>query len=73
MEMFDDKQIFWKILVGLQIAIWDLCFLNEKSTIPLRMMPLPVTPKGFEPISSEPESEILSIELWGRLALRLQK
>lgn len=24
-----------------------------------------VTPTGFEPISSEPESEILSIELWG--------
>lgn len=26
---------------------------------------LMVTPTGFEPISSEPESEILSIELWG--------
>jgi hypothetical protein len=25
-----------------------------------------VTPSGFEPKSSEPESEILSIELWGR-------
>lgn len=24
-----------------------------------------VTPSGFEPKSSEPESEILSIELWG--------
>ncbi len=24
-----------------------------------------VTPTGFEPISSEPESDILSIELWG--------
>ena len=25
-----------------------------------------VTPSGFEPKSSEPESEILSIELWGQ-------
>ncbi len=25
-----------------------------------------VTPSGFEPKSSEPESEILSIELWSR-------
>ena len=25
-----------------------------------------VTPPGFEPESSEPESDILSIELWGR-------
>ena|GEM_PF-981585 len=30
-----------------------------------------VTPPGFEPRSSEPESEILSIELWGQK--RLQK
>jgi hypothetical protein len=28
-----------------------------------------VTPKGFEPISSEPESEILSIELGGQNSL----
>lgn len=32
-----------------------------------------VTPSGFEPKSSEPESEILSIELWGRHQLKLQK
>lgn len=31
------------------------------------VMFLKVTPSGFEPKSSEPESEILSIELWGRL------
>ena len=28
-----------------------------------------VTPSGFEPKSSEPESEILSIELWGHSVL----
>ncbi len=33
-----------------------LCFIN-------------VTPSGFEPKSSEPESEILSIELWGHRLL----
>ena len=32
-----------------------------------------VTPPGFEPRSSEPESDILSIELWGRIKMRLQK
>ena len=26
---------------------------------------LPVTPPGIEPRSSEPESDILSIKLWG--------
>lgn len=28
-----------------------------------------VTPPGFEPRSSEPESDILSIELWGRFTV----
>ncbi len=66
------------LVKSMQIAdvypMFTLC--NEKSCNILNYSSLScvkVTPSGFEPKSSEPESEILSIELWGRVTLMPQK
>lgn len=39
---------------------------KKGDSIKIDKIPAWVTPPGFEPRSSEPESDILSIELWGR-------
>ncbi len=43
---------------------------KKRDSIKIDKIPHLVTPTGFEPISSEPESDILSIELWGQYWLQ---